>query len=231
MDLFCGPGCAAEGYQNAGYECVGVDIEEQPHYPGQFIHADVTTAVVEGDWLYIGNHHMNLRSFQFIHASPPCQPYSALRSTSLPTRNHSALVPKIEALLSDTGLPWVLENVPGSPVTNPLVLCGSMFGLGAICSDGVYRQLRRHRLFSCSHLLFSPGPCRHEGQALGVYGHGRWAPVRDGRRGGYQGTSDEKRAAMGVQHWVTGHEISQGVPPAYTKYIAELLAPALECAA
>lgn len=226
IDLFCGPGLAAEGYNRAGCEMWGFDIEPQPHYPDVFIQADLSTAVIEDGWLRVAGHNINLRTFDFIHASPPCQLYSSLRTSILRTRKHPDLVARFEALLSTSGLPWVLENVPGAPVSNPFVLCGSMFGLGAMCADGRWRQLRRHRLFSSSHLILLPGHCSHRGQALGVYGHGRWTPTRDGRRGGYQGSSDEKRAAMGVTHWVNGHEVSQGIPPAYTEWIARQLVPA-----
>jgi DNA (cytosine-5)-methyltransferase 1 len=76
-----------------------------------------------------------------IHASPPCQAHSTLGSL-WKDREHPDLVAPTRELLKASGLPYVIENVVGAPLENPVMLCGSTFGLGA---NG--RQLRRHRLF------------------------------------------------------------------------------------
>src|SRR5215471_16196174 len=68
LDLFCGAGGAAMGYHRAGFEVVGVDIKPQPHYPFTFIQADAMMFRPEG--------------FDVIHASPPCQDHSPLRSVA-----------------------------------------------------------------------------------------------------------------------------------------------------
>ena len=67
LDLFCCAGGVAMGYSRAGFEVVGVDIDPQPHFPFEFIQADALTL----DWKFI-------KSFDAIHASPPCQSYSDL---------------------------------------------------------------------------------------------------------------------------------------------------------
>ena len=44
LDLFCGAGGAAMGYQRAGFYVVGVDNRPQPHYCGDEFHeADALT--------------------------------------------------------------------------------------------------------------------------------------------------------------------------------------------
>ena len=216
LDLFCGAGGAAMGYHRAGFEVVGVDLHPQPHYPFEFHQADAMTFPLEG--------------FDAIHASPPCQRFSILRHTRIQKgMDHPDLVDPVRVRLVDSGVPWVIENVPGAPLYPVLILCGSMFGLG---SRG--RQLRRHRLFESSHMMYQL-QCNHVGEAVGVYGHGGNARYvyqdgvragRPGHRGGYQGSAAEKREAMGVD-WMNGRELSQAIPPAYTQWIGARLMEAL----
>ena len=115
-------------------------------------------------------------------------------------------------MLKATGLPYVIENVPGAPLHNPVQLCGSAFGLGA---NG--RQLRRHRLFETSFPVMAP-PCCHRGEPVGVYGTGGGGHMTRG----YKGTPDEYRQAMGID-WATRTEIAQAIPPAYTEHIGAYL--------
>lgn len=200
------------GYHRAGFEVVGVDIAPQPNYPFEFHQADALDFPLEG--------------FDAIHASPPCQAYSVLRhAAEKKGKDKPDLVVPTRELLQESGLPYVIENVPGSPLEHSIVLCGSMFGIGA---NG--RQLRRHRWFESNVPMMSP-PCQHEGEAIGVYGGG---PVgrytfgngahKDyyGRRGGYQGTIAEKCEAMGID-WMSASEINQAIPPAYTEHIGAYL--------
>jgi DNA (cytosine-5)-methyltransferase 1 len=221
LDLFCGAGGAAMGYSQAGFtEIVGVDIEPQPNYPFTFIQGDALEPPVR------------LADFDLIHASPPCQAYSVLRRAN-PKAEYVDLIAPTRELLEASGRPWVIENVPGAPLEYSVVLCGSMFGLGADSGDGVVvkrtrRQLRRHRLFEANFFMLQPS-CGHSGEAIGVYGGGPTGRYtfangakkdRYGRRGGYQGTIAEKRAAMEMQ-WMSSSEINQAIPPAYTKFIGE----------
>ena len=63
LDLYCKAGGASMGLHQAGFEVVGVDIQEQPNYPFEFIKADVLE--LKPDWL-------KSRNFDAAWASPPC---------------------------------------------------------------------------------------------------------------------------------------------------------------
>src|SRR4030042_2837765 len=138
LDLFCGAGGAAMGYHRAGFEVVGVDIKPQPHYPFEFHQADALT--------------FPLDEFDAYHASPPCQAFTKYKNLrkDLPSR-YPNLIPSTRRRLTDTDKPFVIENVEGSPLINPIVLCGSMFGL----------DVRRHRLFECGKFTVQPLVCHH----------------------------------------------------------------------
>src|SRR3990167_2619727 len=138
LDLFCGAGGAAMGLHWAwpNAEPVGVDIKPQPRYPFTFVQADAVTYPLEG--------------FDFIWASPPCQAYSALKG--LTTTEYPMLVDAIRDRLEASGKPWIIENVVGANLRNPVQLCGSMFGLG----------VWRHRRFEMSHPPLMTPECRHD---------------------------------------------------------------------
>jgi DNA (cytosine-5)-methyltransferase 1 len=216
LDLFCGAGGAAMGYHRAGFDVVGVDIKPQPHYPFEFIQSDALEYL---RWIVAQPFPL----VAAIHASPPCQAHTSLKGM-WNAKEHLDLIPETRELLQASGLPYVIENVPGAPMSALITLCGSSFGLGI---PGA--QLRRHRLFEPSPGLFlmSP-PCQHSGPVIGVYGgHGR-----DRRRtvNTQNFSVEQRREAMGIE-WMNGTELSQAIPPAYTQFIGEQLIQALECAA
>lgn len=223
LDLFCGAGGAAMGYHRAGFEVVGVDIKPQPHYPFEFHQADALTYPLEGG--------------DVIHASPPCQRYTSLKAM-WNRMEHPDLVAPTRALLIESGLPWVIENVPGAPLINPITLCGSMFRLGC---DGA--ELRRHRIFETSFPVLIDLQCQHgwsgkDSAVIGVYGHAggysnaqRYCVIgvcgghgRDRRRrkNGQHFPTAQRKEAMGID-WMTGQELSQAIPPAYTEFIGKQL--------
>lgn len=218
LDLFCCEGGAGMGYARAGFDVTGIDLRRWPNYPFEFHRADAIE--------YARDHSTE---FDAIHASPPCQAHSVLKhrhpdvfdSMLFPLTSHPDLVPATRDMLNSTGLPFIIENVPGAPLIDPVVLCGSMFGLGADCEDG-YRQLQRHRLFESNVALSPPGPCRHSGLVVGVYGNGGGG-VRAATRG-YKATKREGNDALGTG-WMSVAGMSQAIPPAYTQWLgAQLLA-------
>jgi DNA (cytosine-5)-methyltransferase 1 len=215
LDLFCGAGGAAMGYSRAGFEVVGVDINPQPHYPFEFHLADAMTWPLDG--------------FDVIHASPPCQAFTALK-TMYNAKPHIDLLTPMRERLVAWGGPSVIENVAGAPMADYIRLCGTSFGLGT-----GEAELRRHRWFEVRPEPPFPQPqCVHGGRlVIGVYGgHGRdrrrMRPATVGvygsaggtcvRDGTQQFSTAERAEAMGID-WMTGNELSQAIPPAYTEWI------------
>lgn len=201
LDLFCGAGGASAGYIAAGFEVVGVDINDQPNYPFDFIQANAI------GWLI---NETAKGGFDLIHASPPCQSFSAYRRKGQGVGDgYPNLIPEVRELLQQTGLPYVIENVPGAPLQDPITLCGSSFGL----------DVRRHRLFETSFAV-DPLPCDHAWQTP------RFPPAtnrtnlrRTVEVGVWRIPMDVQSKAMGID-WMTREELSQAIPPAYTEFIA-----------
>jgi len=202
LDLFSGAGGAGMGYHRAGFEVVGVDINPQLNYPFEFHQADALKYLLE--------HHDEFDAF---HASPPCQAFTMAQR--IQGRTHPDYVTATRAAFMLIGKPWVIENVQGSPLRNPVMLCGVSFpGL----------RTYRHRLFESSLAINVPAHPDH------IY-----ATTKMGRRlepghfmhvvGNFSGAQDG-RDAMGIQ-WMTRDELSEAIPPAYTEHIGAQLIEAL----
>jgi DNA (cytosine-5)-methyltransferase 1 len=221
LDLFCCAGGAGTGYARAGFDVVGVDIDPQPRYPFEFHQADALEYVAE-HW----------REFDAIHASPPCQVYS--KTAHLHDNKHPDLLAPTRAQLDATGLPYVIENVEGAPLIDPLTLCGSEFGLRALDVDGLELALRRHRLFESNIWLMGAGGCEHDPtvQVAGSYtaGRHRTPEHRDNpeRRGGYTPALKVRAELLGIGWRMNEHELAQAIPPAYTEFIGGQLLAAIE---
>jgi len=206
LDLFCCAGGAGMGYRRAGFEVVGIDIDRQPRYPFAFMQKDVTKL-----------DRSFLREFDAIHASPPCQRYS--KAQRLRGREHPDLIDGTRAMLIESGLPYVIENVPGAPLIDPVTLCGSSFP-----------ELRvyRHRQFETNWRFVPPfmDCCgkHHPNQAK----MGR--PPRDGQFvhvvGNFSGV-EYARKAMGIS-WMSRDELREAIPPAFTECIGHQLIALLQ---
>ena len=75
--------------------------------------------------------------------------YTSLKG--LTAKEYPKLIPELRSILKSTGKPWVMENVVGSELINPIQLCGSSFGL----------NVWRHRLFEMSHQPALVPMCAH----------------------------------------------------------------------
>jgi DNA (cytosine-5)-methyltransferase 1 len=217
LDLFCGAGGAAMGYHRAGWEVVGVDLAPQPHFPFEFIQGDWQDPL----WVLRGLWERQGRPYA-IHASPPCQHYSAMRRGRWQDRQHPDLIAPVREHLLEIGAPFVIENVVAArdQLQQPVMLCGTMFGLGA---DGY--TLRRHRLFETHGFsVWAPAGCNHVGPALPVYGHSGGRSTRDGLT--FPGIATW-RAGMDID-WMNGHELAESIPPAFTHHIGMALREAVD---
>ena len=200
LDLFCGAGGASAGYAAAGFEVHGVDLKHGKRYPYTYVRADVLDVLRDENYL---------DQFDVIHASPPCQTHSItqhLRNAQGKTTSKLDLIPETRAALIELGKPYIIENVPGSPLINPIQLCGSSFGL----------KVRRHRLFE-SNMALNGSVCNHklQGRPIGVYGSLNDEIPKGGKTAA---TIDEARNAMGIS-WAIWTELVEAIPPAYTKYL------------
>lgn len=204
LDLFCGAGGAAMGYYRAGFNIVGVDIKPQPRYPFEFI---------QGDAL---NPPVNLSRFDAIHASPPCQAYSAgARMRNGYTKEHPRLIEPIRETLRRSRLPYIIENVPAAPLLSPVNICGSSFGL----------SVRRHRSFESSVSILG-STCNHSCQPLvvGVYGdHPENSVIRKGHPAIRARSVQHAQEVMQMDWCDSWKELKEAIPPAYTEYIGRQL--------
>ena len=215
LDMFCGGGGAAVGYTLAGFDVTGVDIAPQPNFPFPFIQSNALE--LDQDFL---------NGFDVLHASPPCQAYSDLAARNGNGDDWPRLIEPVRSMLSATGLPYVIENVEGAPLVDPVKLCGTMFP-----------ELRviRHRLFETNFPLIIPP---HISQTKHPLVH-----TLDKRKAHY-GKTDQWRdyvqvtgggncsiaaasQAMGID-WMLKREINEAIPPAYTRLIGEQLLRHLE---
>ncbi|MGY1869832.1 DNA methylase [Nocardia gipuzkoensis] len=207
LDLYCCAGGASMGYHRAGFEVVGVDIRPQPRYPFEFY---------QGDALEFLDAHGH--EFDVVAASPPCHDHTPLASRAGVDGSGWLLEATLDRLAAGPA-PWVVENVMGASMRADVVLCGTMFGL----------RTYRHRKFAIDPRvpLLPPVP---------------WHPAHTTR------TSTKKRrrdfdagmhisitgdvgswlgpACMGID-WMTGPELSQAIPPAYTEHLGRHLLTAL----
>jgi len=206
LDLFCGAGGATRGYQQAGFHVTGIDLNPQPNYVGDEFH--------QGDAL-----DWPLDGYDAIHASPVCYAWSKMRDCRPGTKDDQPdLITPLRPLLEATGLPYVIENVPGAPLRNPVQICGSGLGM----------RLQRHRWFESNVPLWGV-PCAHGQNPWDErYGH---STGRKRRRvpviGEWRIRPELQHDAMGID-WMTLPELTEAIPPAFTEHIGRQIVDHLE---
>ncbi|MFD8837861.1 DNA cytosine methyltransferase [Streptomyces griseofuscus] len=211
LDLFSCSGGAGKGYEDAGFEVDGCDIADRPRYPFAYHRGDaleylahlITTGEID--------------RYTLVHASPPCQAKNTLTVGTNASRGwggtHVDLVAPTRELLDATGLPYVMEQPNGrAAIRKDLSLCGEMFQLGVL----------RHRNFELGRwATLQPIHPRHRGY---VRGH-RHGVHRDGPyvaaygNGGGKATVPEMQHAMGITWTDVREELTEAIPPAYTRFI------------
>lgn len=194
LDLFCGAGGTSMGLHRAGFDVTGIDHRPMPRYPFAFIQADALRPPVD------------LSAFDFIWASPPCQRYSQM-TPKAHRGKHPDLIATTRRLLQASGVPFVIENVPSAArhLINPIMLCGSMFGL----------NLRRHRFFELGGFFLLVGSCIHApGPVLITGTHRRTYEPR------YEYSLADCKEASGID-WMTRAELDNAIPPAYAEFIGK----------
>lgn len=207
LDLFCCAGGAGVGYARAGFEVVGVDIVPRLNYPLPFILGDALALPPEF-----------IASFDAIHASPPCQSYSDLAKRNGNGDEWPRLIEPVREMLIQSGRPYVIENVEGAPLIDPIILCGTMFP-----------ELRvlRHRLFEANFPLVAPPHKKHPKVHTFDKRKSHFGKTDEWKdyvqvTGGGNCTLAAARDAMGID-WMTKGEINEAIPPAYAEFVGKQL--------
>lgn len=193
LDLFCGAGGASMGLHRAGFDVTGVDIAPQPNYPFKFVQSCALS--------------LDLRGFAFVWASPPCQRHSRMSGCRDGlAQTYPDLIQPVREKLQKWGGPYIIENVVGAPLINPIMLCGTMFGL----------ELYRHRLFESNCHIEAPFHPKHTIPASKA---GHWKPGTIISVAGNCAPVWMARKAMGID-WTTRAELVEAIPPAFSEYLA-----------
>jgi DNA (cytosine-5)-methyltransferase 1 len=192
------------GYHRAGFEVVGVDNKPQKNYPFEFHQSEYLE--------YLMAHG---REFDLIHSSPPCQGYSKARHIHHDKIEYQLVIEDVRERLIKIGVPYVIENVVGAPLVDPIMLCGLMFGLRVI----------RHRYFESSMFLLSIPHPSHQNIMTKSYGKGNYSSFKNGAThitvGGHNYCRKDGAIAMGIDWMTTRDELSQAIPPVYTEWFGQ----------
>ena len=224
LDIFCGGGGASMGLHQASFQnIVGIDIKPQPEYPFPFIQVDV-------------NAIKSIQGFDLVWASPPCQAFSSANTTNRKYGRGKQinLIPFTRNLLSESNIPYCIENVPLAPIRHDLLLCGQIFDL----------PIWRHRIFEISfpilpkvHLPHSSFKKPELGNIITIITgrssalHHKGQPIKkrmevmEEREGltTSQGRVKKYSEALEINWMCKEKTLAESIPPAYSKYIGDQL--------
>jgi len=213
LDVCCNAGGASMGYHRAGFCVTGVDnVDFSKRYPFRFIRADAATYIREH------GHEYAVRA-----GSPPCQFHTLCQR--IQGNEHPDIIEDVRDAMLEVGGPYVIENVVGAPLIDPIMLCGAMFpGL----------RVYRHRLFESNVPLTVPqfpygtirGPWLDEcgwPHPYRLTKMGRPPKPNEFMHvvGNFSGV-DAAREAMGID-WMVRDELRESIPPLFTKHLGEQL--------
>ena len=220
IDLFCGAGGVALGLLRAGYRVVGVDIEQQPDYPAEFVLGDAYRPPLD------------LAQASLVWASPPCQAYTTVRDHARAKAPRQSQIPATRALLSGLRCPTVIES-PSKRAVRP-DLCLELAHFRANCGNW------RRRYFEINGgqvpppaLRYPYRPCTVSISGSGHYGsqsiHHQYDLRRQALGLPYTSRVDEVEQVLGIYHIRTGgltarrRRLNQALPPEYSEYIGRYL--------
>lgn len=221
LDAFSCAGLGADGYAAAGWDVTCLDIDPKPlkHNPHPSVQGNALEWLADKDFM---------SQFDAVHASPPCQGYSATRNLADAQGKGQGravnLIPEVTELLEAWGGPYIIENVERSPLKHSagvVRLCGSSWGL----------KVQRHRLFApgggavltglaCNHSVFDIDPVTNRPRPWGVY-YAMGDEIPSGGR--TCKTLEHGLECMGVTRRVPWVYLCEGLPPAMTEYLGKQL--------
>jgi len=211
LDIGCGVGISSDGY--AGYfDVTGIDIDPRVgrYYPYEFICRDVLRRDHEGN--VTADLDLDyLRQFDLLHLGGPCQPWSRMMSCRPGLREqYTDLIEPLRPVLEASGVPYVIENVEGAPLKDPVWLCAVAFG---------FPELLRHRGFEAGNGLVIP-PLRHPVHPLKASKAGHWVPGTAMSIAGHVAPVSKARELMGVTRYVPREGLVEAAPAYMTAYVA-----------
>lgn len=223
-------GGAHAGYVRAGWDVTGVDIDRRhaKYYPGELKIGDAAT--------YIREHG---HEYDAGHSSPACQWYcrgnAKGRLDGSNDHRWQRSIPEIREAWESVGIPYTIENVTDAAwdMRDPVALCGCMFDLSTIDTDGIRIHLKRERMFETNWGLTAPRACNHDGIEwwAGAYGGARRDKyeAKYVRKGGYVPRDKSVvMALLGIEHNMTWNGLFECLPPAMTEHVGTQLLAHLE---
>ena len=134
---------------------------------------------------------------------PPCQKWSTVTKPHGTEDNHPDLIPRAREIASEHAEDYIIENVPGAPLNDPVLLEGRMFGL----------PITYKRAFETSFYVEKPS----------MYGNlladgGDFAEHQ--ATGGWQGSTEKWRSVKQVTGDYPSKDLKRsGIPAPYIHYL------------